>query len=251
MTSDSIHAYTWDAFGNATTIDSNGMFYDALDRMVEQNRPGSNTEFIYAPTGFKMQIMNGQSATADFVPLPGRGLSGIPAERRPLSPPGLAGQLALRHDDFAHSSVRPRVRPLRRALRPNRHRPLLHRHELRHLRRPLRLPLPRIQHPRPLVLSGPRRPRRSVNQSNPQSWNRYSYVSNGPTEFIDPLGYCQTTKSGIKIGCTGIFMGDARAGPFGLDVFDLLDFAFAQTPDRFGGYDFPTYGNLGVLGLFG
>src|SRR5579871_5572263 len=72
ITNDSLHTYTWDGFGNATTIDGIGIIYDALDRMVEQNYSGNvNTEFIYSPTGFKMQIMNGQSATDDFVPLPG------------------------------------------------------------------------------------------------------------------------------------------------------------------------------------
>ena len=248
VTSDSIHAYTWDAFGNATTIDGNGMFYDALDRMVEQNRPGSNTEFIYAPTGFKMQIMNGQSATADFVPLPG-GASVV----------YLPSGVHYRHPDWLGSS-RFATTTSRTVLSDLAYAPFgepyaqigtdlsftgmnsdtsaglydfLYREYSTQ---------GRWSSPDPAGLG-------AVDQSNPQSWNRYSYVSNGPTEFIDPLGYCQTTKSGIKIGCTGIFMGDAGAGPFGLDVFDLLDFAFAQTPDRFGGYDFPTYGNLGVLAL--
>ncbi len=66
------YTYAWDAFGNATTIDGITIIYDALDRMVEQQRPGgSNSEIIYSPTGFKMQIMNGGTSLTDFVPLPG------------------------------------------------------------------------------------------------------------------------------------------------------------------------------------
>jgi hypothetical protein len=72
VTNDSIHTYTWDAFGNAITIDGIGIIYDAFDRMVEQQRPGNNnSEIIYSPTGFKMQIMNGASSNFSFVPLPG------------------------------------------------------------------------------------------------------------------------------------------------------------------------------------
>ena len=71
VTNDGIHTYAWDAFGNATTIDGVGITYDALDRMVEQNSSGSYTQFIYSPTGFKMQIMNGATTLTNFVPLPG------------------------------------------------------------------------------------------------------------------------------------------------------------------------------------
>ena len=41
--------------------------------MAEQNRSGAYTQFVYSPTGFEMQIMNGQSATKLLVPLPGGG----------------------------------------------------------------------------------------------------------------------------------------------------------------------------------
>lgn len=42
--------------------------------MVEQNRSGAYTQFTYAPTGQKMQIVNGQAPpTKEFVALPGGG----------------------------------------------------------------------------------------------------------------------------------------------------------------------------------
>jgi hypothetical protein len=39
--------------------------------MVEQNRSGTYSEIVYAPTGEKIEIMNGQSFSKAFVPLPG------------------------------------------------------------------------------------------------------------------------------------------------------------------------------------
>src|ERR1700753_4278008 len=70
VTNDGNHTYTWDAFGNATTIDGVGIVYDALDRMVEQNRTTSNSEIIYSLTGFKMQIMNGSTRPNNSSPCP-------------------------------------------------------------------------------------------------------------------------------------------------------------------------------------
>src|SRR3989442_1898268 len=48
------------------------MTASALDRMVEQNRSGSYTQIVYAPTGGKLALMSGQSLLKAFVPLPGQ-----------------------------------------------------------------------------------------------------------------------------------------------------------------------------------
>ncbi len=48
-----------------------GATYDALGRMVEQNRSGTYTEIAYAPTGNKLELMTGQTLQKAFVPLPG------------------------------------------------------------------------------------------------------------------------------------------------------------------------------------
>jgi len=39
--------------------------------MVEQNRSGAYTQFVYSPTGFEMEIMNGPSVVKNFMPLAG------------------------------------------------------------------------------------------------------------------------------------------------------------------------------------
>jgi RHS repeat-associated protein len=68
---DFLHSYTWNVYGRPISIDTVGITYDALDRMVEQNRSGSYTEIAYAPTGEKIELLNGQTYTKAFVPLPG------------------------------------------------------------------------------------------------------------------------------------------------------------------------------------
>jgi RHS repeat-associated protein len=68
---DSLHAYTWDTYGNSLTVDGVGLTYDALDRVVEQNRSGSFTQLLYSPTGSKIEKLIGTSAQVSWAPLPG------------------------------------------------------------------------------------------------------------------------------------------------------------------------------------
>ena len=69
---DALHSYAWDAETRPTTIDTVTATYDALERMVEQNKGGVYTQILYSPTGFKMELMNGQSSFVKaFVPMPG------------------------------------------------------------------------------------------------------------------------------------------------------------------------------------
>jgi RHS repeat-associated protein len=69
VTNDFLHSYSWDAYGRPLTIDTVGITYDALGRMVEQNRSGTYTQVQYSPSGFKMQLITNGAYTG-FVPLP-------------------------------------------------------------------------------------------------------------------------------------------------------------------------------------
>jgi RHS repeat-associated protein len=64
------HVYTWDSDGHPLTLDSETLLYDALGREVEVFKSGAYTEFVFGPTG-KLALMNGQTQTKAFVPLPG------------------------------------------------------------------------------------------------------------------------------------------------------------------------------------
>ncbi|HKW16867.1 MAG TPA: RHS repeat-associated core domain-containing protein [Terriglobales bacterium] len=68
---DSAHTYTWDTRGRPLTIDTIGLTYDALDRMVEQNISGTLFQIAWAPSGSKLAIFSGQTLKQGFVPLPG------------------------------------------------------------------------------------------------------------------------------------------------------------------------------------
>ncbi len=69
---DGSHTFAWDADGNSISLDGVGVTFDALDRMVEQNRSGTFTEIVYSPGGAKLALMSGQTLQKAFVPLPGQ-----------------------------------------------------------------------------------------------------------------------------------------------------------------------------------
>lgn len=71
VTNDFLHTYAWDAAGRPVTIDTVGLTYDALGRMVEQNRSGTYTQIVYTPSGAKLALMNGTALQKAFVPLSG------------------------------------------------------------------------------------------------------------------------------------------------------------------------------------
>jgi RHS repeat-associated protein len=70
---DPAHTYSWDSAGKPVAIDAVNMTYDALGRMVEQNRSGTYTQFVYGPHGGKFAIMSGGTLQKAFIPLPGGG----------------------------------------------------------------------------------------------------------------------------------------------------------------------------------
>lgn len=68
---DPAHTYSWDSNGKPVSIDNVNMTYDALGRMVEQNRSGTYTQFVYGPHGGKFAIMSGQTLQKAIIPLTG------------------------------------------------------------------------------------------------------------------------------------------------------------------------------------
>jgi RHS repeat-associated protein len=73
LLNDGAHNYTWDSEGNISSVDSVGLVYDAMGRMVEQARGSSYTQIVYSPTGDKLALMNGQTLQKAFLNLPGGG----------------------------------------------------------------------------------------------------------------------------------------------------------------------------------
>jgi len=70
VTNDFLHTYAWDSNGRPVTIDGVGATYDALGRMIEQNRSSAYTEIVYAPAGGKLALVSGTTLQKAYVQLP-------------------------------------------------------------------------------------------------------------------------------------------------------------------------------------
>lgn len=188
---DGNHNYAWDADGNSVTLDTVGLTFDALDRMVEQNRSGAYTEIVYGPGGGKLALMNGQSLVKAFVPLPG-GVTAVYTS---------SGLDHYRHSDWL-GSARLTSSPSRTYVSSVAYAPYAEPYAssgtqdlsftgegqdtvsddydflFREYSIQGRWPSP---DPAGLV---------AVDPSNPQSWNRYAYIMGNPLALTDPLGLC-------------------------------------------------------------
>jgi RHS repeat-associated protein len=201
--------------GRPNAIDSVTMTYDALGRMVEQNRSGAYTQFVYSPTGFKMQIMNGQAPPIkSLVPLPAGGQAVYSA----------TALLYYGHPDHLGSTCFAST-PSRTMYYDGAYAPFgepyaqsgtadlsftgqrqdtvsgLYDFPAREYSIQGRWPSPD-----PAGLA-------AVDPSNPQSWNRYAYVMNNPLALIDPDGLdpCQGANNfafSQAANGTGIFTQD-------------------------------------------
>ena len=189
-----MHSYGWDAEGKMLSVDTNSvtLTYDALGRMVEQNRGGVYTEIVYGPTGGKLALMNVQTLAKAFVPLPA-GATAVYA-------PGTTGPVYWRHSDWLGSS-RLATTPSRTKYFDVAYAPFgedyadsgttdlnftgqnqdTESHYYDFLFREYSMVQGRWMSPDPAGLA-------VATPQNPQSWNRYAYAQNNPMAFLDPYG---------------------------------------------------------------
>lgn len=209
--SDGFHTYTWDSEGRPHTIDTVGLTYDALGRMVEQARGSSFKEIVYGLNGGKLALMTGQTLQKAFVALP----SGDSAV---YTASGLA---YYRHADWLGSS-RFASTPARAKYYDVAYAPYGENYansgttDLNFTGQnqdtaaglydfPVREYHPvqgRWVTPDPAGAG-------AVDPSNPQSWNRYAYVTNSPLNAIDPSGMkeCRDGRPGGCFAQTGVADG--------------------------------------------
>jgi RHS repeat-associated protein len=189
-TNDTAHTYSWDAAGKAVTVDGVNLTYDALGRMVEQNKSGTYNQIVYTPTGGKLAIMNGATLQKAFVPLTG-GSQAVYTS---------AGLAYYRHSDWIGSS-RFASTPTQTMYYDGAYAPFgeayaqtgtsdlsftgMNQDTVANLydfpARELNDIHGRWPSPDPAGIT-------SVHSRDPQSWNRYAYVGNNPLSFTDPTG---------------------------------------------------------------
>ena len=187
------YTYTWDADGNLATV-NNGtattLVYDAFDRMVEKQSGTTYTEVLYSPIG-KQAIMDGQTRLTDYLPLPGGGFAVYDS---------VLGNY-YRHADHLGSarfaSTTSRTMLYDRAFAPygesyasaGSTSDLTFTGQNQTTVSGLYDFLYRRYHPvQGRWISPDPAGMSAVNPANPQSWNRYAYVSNNPLAIVDPQG---------------------------------------------------------------
>jgi RHS repeat-associated protein len=197
---DGINTYAWDADANSITISNNnvgnvGLTFDAFDRMVEQSRGSSYTQVVYGPGGGKLALMNGQSLVKGFVPLPA-GETAVYTSGPALS--------YFRHGDSLGSSRLTSTVPGRSVYYDGAYAPYGENYawtgtadlvfagmdqDTLSVDEPLYDALYREYNPwQGRWVSPDPAGLGAVDPTNPQSWNRYAYVTNNPLALTDPSG---------------------------------------------------------------
>jgi RHS repeat-associated protein len=222
-TNDTAHTYTWDAAGHPVTVDNVGLTYDALGRMVEQNKSGAYSEIVYTPLATKFAIVNGSTLIRALVPLTG-GAQAV------YNSSGLA---YYRHSDWVGSS-RFASTPSRTLYYDGAYAPFgepyaqtgtgdLSFTGMDQDTVPNLYDFPAREYndihgrwpsPDPAGMT-------AVQINNPQSWNRYAYVLNNPLASTDPQGlrHCMLADVGpVSNEC----MGNGLIPP-GTTTSDVVD----------------------------
>jgi RHS repeat-associated protein len=210
---DGAHSYTWDSAGKSITADSVGLTYDALGRMVEQNRSGVYTQIVYAANGAKLAILSGSTLQKGFAPLPG-GAVAVYNSSGPLyyGHPDHLGSIRLGstpsksvYFDMAFApfgepyaalgTTDPSFTGQRQDTAPG-----LYDFPAREYGTQGRWPAPD-----PSGLA-------SMHLNDPQTLNRYAYVRNNPLVMIDPQGLDEADACGSDDGDTCFFPSQNGGG---------------------------------------
>ena len=210
LLTDNLNTYTWDGYGFMSTVSTGSATvtstYDAFGRMVENNAGGSYTEFVYGPTG-KLAKCSGQTLVKAFVALPG-GAKAI------YNSSGLA---YYRHSDWLGSSRLTSKAPTPTSMYSSTaYAPFGEQYATSGSADPsftgqdpdtvsnlYDFPARRHSPSQGRWISPDPSGRAAVTLTNPQTWNRYAYVTNNPLRAVDPLGLNEDFCNAENESCGG------------------------------------------------
>jgi RHS repeat-associated protein len=222
LLNDGVHSYAWDASGHSTTLDGVSMTYDALDRLVEATwTNGYISQRVYAPTGAMLGYMQGQSLVLAFIPLPGTatavyysgnavhhyehkdwlGSARITSSASQTFIASLAyapfGDTYAVSSNLADGSFTGQFNGTVHGI-----------YDFLYREYPLQ---GRWPSPDPAGLA-------AVDPANPQSWNRYAYVTNNPLNLIDPFGLdsCDNSTADTCVSVTADPLGPSGGSGGGI-----------------------------------
>jgi len=192
------NSYSYDAEGRPITAAGVQTTFDAFGRALEQNRSGSYAQIVYAPSGQKFAFMNGQTLIKYIAPMVAgmaavhTGPNGNPPNSGYFQHADWLGSSRWAHDGSGNviydRAYAPFGEPYAETATTNRdftgqtEDTTLGLYDF-----PFRQQSQsqgRWLTPDPAGLA-------AVDITNPQTWNRYAYLSNNPLNATDPLGlYC-------------------------------------------------------------
>ena len=202
-TADTFNTYAWDSDGNTVGINLNSsspinITYDAFDRAVEENNSGTYKQILYSPTWSKLALMTRQTANNVFLALPG-------GEQATYS----GSTIRFRHYDWL-GSARFESNMAEQEYGDAAYAPFGEPYSIKNT------PYLSFTGVQQDTISGTYdflyreyspvqgrwiRPDPSgstaADTNDPQSWNRYAYVTNDPLSSVDPLGL-QATYAGFS-----------------------------------------------------
>jgi RHS repeat-associated protein len=203
--------YTWDPnWGSMLTVTAGSATvtatYDALGRMVENNLGGAYNQFVYAPTGAKVAMVNGTTLVKALIALPGGAKavynsSGLVYYRHSdwLGTSRLTSTATAPTAAYSNSAYAPFGEQYAQSgtadasftgQDPNTSNTLYD------------FTFRRFSPSQGRWISPDPLGRGAVTLANPQSWNRYAYVLNNPNSLIDPLGFDGTEACVTVAGTT-------------------------------------------------